>query len=220
MTLAISNVEVIDAVSQKARQSSTRMATIDPAYGGVGDPRVTFDGETVMSVKTYPYIGNTPTPGDRVTMSSIGSGWVITGSLTTPGATKTMKMYHVPVTEPPSFPVTSANIVLGNFTVPYPGWPYRMASISQAYFSAEGPRYLQTRLDLPTGASASRSGLMSVSSILGGGYGQPVGWPLVLATVFTAPQVLLLVAYTSFNAPMVDCWGAQYGGMTILQFPA
>jgi hypothetical protein len=220
MTLAISNVEVIDAVSSKARKSSTRIATVDPSYSGTGDPRITFDGEATMSTKTYPYIGGAPRPGDRVTMSSIGSGWVITGSMTTPGATKTMKTYHVPVVEPPTFPVTAANIVLGNFTVPYPGWSYRLSIIGQAYFSAEGPRYLQARLDSLTGASASRSGLMSVSSVLGGGYGQPVGWPLVLATVFTAPQVVLLIAYTSFNAPMVDCWGAQYGGMTILQFPA
>lgn len=60
------------------------IAVVDPAYNGVGDPKVTFEGETTMSGKTYPYISTIyPRPSDRVILAPVGTSYVIIGSLGT-----------------------------------------------------------------------------------------------------------------------------------------
>lgn len=59
------------------------LATIDPAFTiGSGNPKVTFDGETTMSGKTYAYISSYyPIPGDRVVLAPLGTSYVILGSV-------------------------------------------------------------------------------------------------------------------------------------------
>jgi hypothetical protein len=59
------------------------LATIDPSFAiGSGNPKVTFDGETTMSGKTYAYISSYyPIPGDRVVLAPLGTSYVILGSV-------------------------------------------------------------------------------------------------------------------------------------------
>lgn len=54
--------------------------TIDPAYAG-GRPKVTFDGESVLSTKAFPYVNTyTPTAGDRVMLlRKPGGTWTVVG---------------------------------------------------------------------------------------------------------------------------------------------
>lgn len=59
-----------------------KLATIDPNYVS-GDPRVTFDGESTLSLKRYTVLGSyDPLPGERVLMAAVGqANYVIIGSV-------------------------------------------------------------------------------------------------------------------------------------------
>lgn len=80
---------LLDAVVDDAEQPNTppssadrpiKLAIVDPAYSGVGLPKVTFEGETTMTVKGYPYLEATPVAGSRVALAPIGRGYVILGA--------------------------------------------------------------------------------------------------------------------------------------------
>lgn len=63
-----------------------RRATIDPAYAAASYPgtlpRVTFAGETVLTVKRYAVMGPyRPMPGDDVLMVPVGTTYAIVGAL-------------------------------------------------------------------------------------------------------------------------------------------
>ena len=65
-----------------------RCATIDPAFDIEAGllPKVTFDGESTMSTKRYPYgSGYVPEAGDRVVMLPIGTTYWIVGSVSNHG---------------------------------------------------------------------------------------------------------------------------------------
>lgn len=58
-----------------------KLATVDPAYAA-GRPKITFDGETTLSTKTYPYLASyTPGANDRVLLVQSGHTWVIIGEI-------------------------------------------------------------------------------------------------------------------------------------------
>jgi hypothetical protein len=58
-----------------------RIAVIDPAYAS-GNPKVTFEGESTLSVKQYPYLDSyTPQATNRVVMAPVGTTYVILGAL-------------------------------------------------------------------------------------------------------------------------------------------
>lgn len=63
---------------------SAKIATIDPAYVASSYPgtlpRVTFDGETVLSTRRYASL-YAPTPNDRVVMLPVGTTYVILGKI-------------------------------------------------------------------------------------------------------------------------------------------
>lgn len=59
-----------------------RLATVNPAYGGSGAARVTFDGEATMTTKSYRLVGAAPAAGSRVLMVKVGSSYLILGALT------------------------------------------------------------------------------------------------------------------------------------------
>lgn len=64
-----------------------KLATIDPAYLGSGNPKVTFDGESTLTIKTYVYMGSgKPRAGDRVVMLPVGRSYVIIGVIGSPAA--------------------------------------------------------------------------------------------------------------------------------------
>lgn len=66
-----------------------RLGTVDPAYtaltgypSAIPGPRVTFDGETTLSVKQYPVVGPyIPAPADRVVLVPVGRTYVVVGAL-------------------------------------------------------------------------------------------------------------------------------------------
>lgn len=63
------------------RPRRNRTAKIDPAYAS-GAPKVTFDGESTLSVKTYARLGSyTPAANDRVLMVPVGTTYVIVGKI-------------------------------------------------------------------------------------------------------------------------------------------
>jgi hypothetical protein len=79
------------AAAQASGQSANRpwlIGTIDPAYVASSypgtQPKVTFDGESTLSGKTYKVLapGYWPTAGDRVVLAPVGTTYVIVGSVT------------------------------------------------------------------------------------------------------------------------------------------
>jgi hypothetical protein len=91
-------ISFLDGISGFVRTSTNtsadkpiRIAVIDPAYDGFASPypdgtpaaRVTFEGETVLSGKSYAVAGGyIPTPGARVWLVPIGNSYLITGPVT------------------------------------------------------------------------------------------------------------------------------------------
>lgn len=69
-------------VSNKDSQAAYRLGAIDAAYAS-GRPKIVFDGETVASSRTYPYLASyTPAAGDRVLVAMVGHGGVVLGKIT------------------------------------------------------------------------------------------------------------------------------------------
>ena len=57
-----------------------RFATLDASYSGSGPARVTFDGETTLSTKSYHWVGNSPPrAGTRVFVLPVSTTYVIVG---------------------------------------------------------------------------------------------------------------------------------------------
>lgn len=78
--------QFLDAVQSTPAPPSTdrplKIATVDPAFT-TGLPKVTFDGESDMSAKTYAYTCARPAAGSRVVLAPVGTGYVIIGELGT-----------------------------------------------------------------------------------------------------------------------------------------
>jgi len=57
------------------------LATIDPAYTS-GRPKLVFDGDTVATQKTYPYLASyTPSANHRVLVADIAGTHVVLGRI-------------------------------------------------------------------------------------------------------------------------------------------
>lgn len=80
--------EFLETVAGYTRQSTDgsadrpcRIAVIDPAYSS-GNPKVTFEGESTMSTKGYPFLSSyTPVATDRVVLVPIGTTYLIVGKI-------------------------------------------------------------------------------------------------------------------------------------------
>jgi hypothetical protein len=60
-----------------------RLGTIDPAYTS-GLPRITFDGETILSGRGYPWASPyRPVANDRVVLAPVGRSYLILGGIAT-----------------------------------------------------------------------------------------------------------------------------------------
>jgi hypothetical protein len=58
-----------------------RIATVDPAYT-TGNPKVTFEGESTLSAKGYPFLDSyVPIATDRVVLCPVGTTYMIMGAL-------------------------------------------------------------------------------------------------------------------------------------------
>jgi hypothetical protein len=72
-------VKLISSLNTKEKAFS--LGKIDPAYTS-GRPKVIFDGDTVPSTKTYPYLSSyTPQANDRVLIANVGGSHVIIGKI-------------------------------------------------------------------------------------------------------------------------------------------
>jgi hypothetical protein len=79
----------VDSGSRSSADRPIRLATVDPAYtpwvaypAAPPPARVTFDGESTLSGKAYPYAsGFIPWAGSRVVLVPIGNSYLITGAL-------------------------------------------------------------------------------------------------------------------------------------------
>jgi hypothetical protein len=88
---ALSFLQSVSGFVQSERTSAAdrppRLATVDPAYNPTTFPgtlpRVTFDGEAVMSQKRYAVLGPTyvPSPSERVLLLAVGGTYVIVGPI-------------------------------------------------------------------------------------------------------------------------------------------
>lgn len=75
------------------------LATVDPAYAGSPAlPKITFDGETALTTKTYHYLGQAPNPGSRVLMQPVGSSHIIIGAMD--GAAAAAAHTHLAIPNP------------------------------------------------------------------------------------------------------------------------
>jgi hypothetical protein len=84
----LSSIEgYVSSGPQSSADVPARLAVIDPAYAGVGNPRVTFEGETLVTNRTYAVMSDyQPAAGDRVMMLPVGTTYVIMGSIRNLGA--------------------------------------------------------------------------------------------------------------------------------------
>lgn len=99
---AVQPIAFLDAVAGYVRGGTDgsadkpiKLAVVDPAYdpfsglypGGVNPARVTFEGESTLSAKSYPVAsGYMPQPGNRVFLVPIGTTYLIVGSVTNAAA--------------------------------------------------------------------------------------------------------------------------------------
>jgi len=194
-----------------------RFATVDPSFGSSGNPRVTFDGESVMSTKTYPFINNRPPAGSRVVMEPVGSGWLITGAFG--GAGGLTKAFHLFTAGAIAYvgSTTAANKEICRLTIPDPGWPYYLAVMGQAYIITTGAEYdIQCPIDSVTGLSYSRQALGPTT-----GGKQVFAWPAYGGPITGSHDVLMVAYRISAGTGTLDqIAGPNTGGLTAWIFPA
>ena len=58
-----------------------RFATVDSAYAGTGPARLTFDGESALTNKSYNFAGSPPVAGKRVFVVPVANTYLIMGML-------------------------------------------------------------------------------------------------------------------------------------------
>lgn len=71
----------VESVPEDSSARPVKVGTVDALYNGTGRPKVLFDGETLMGVRTYPWVGRRPIAGDRVVLIPQGHGYVIVGTV-------------------------------------------------------------------------------------------------------------------------------------------
>lgn len=75
--------EFMEIFSSSDQQPSPfRLGKISATYTS-GRPQVLFDGETIASTRTYPYLARyTPAANERVLLAKVGNGWVVIDKVT------------------------------------------------------------------------------------------------------------------------------------------
>ena len=69
-----------DGGETPSQNKPVKLGVIDALYAS-GNPKVLFDGETIMGIRGYPWSGRQPRAGDRVVLLPQGHSYVIIGSL-------------------------------------------------------------------------------------------------------------------------------------------
>lgn len=183
----------ISGAAQPDLPPGSRLATIDPAYNpfvgypaSLPLPRVTFDGETTLSVKQYPVTaGYLPLASDRVLMVPSGRTYVIIGSVTDPSPT-----FHANTTL-----LTSSGIL-----VPLDGAPRARAHLTGNQPAAHDPTFPGNNVSWTSSATVD--------------YNQQVTFSAGAPTVFTIQvpgtyRMLGTVIYAASNV------GLRYAGIIV-----
>lgn len=71
----------VDGPDRSSADRPVKLGTIDALWNGTGNPKVLFDGETLMGVRTYPWVGRRPVPGERAMLAPQGHTYIIVGTL-------------------------------------------------------------------------------------------------------------------------------------------
>lgn len=75
------NRKSVEQQVQNSERNTFRLGRVDPDYSG-GRPSVIFSGETIKSVKKYPYLSSySPKANDKILLASIGNSYVIIGKI-------------------------------------------------------------------------------------------------------------------------------------------
>ena len=71
--------EFAGLIKPKTVESSFALGSVDPAYSA-GNPRILFDGETIVSAKTYSHLANySPAANDRVILAKVSKSYLVLG---------------------------------------------------------------------------------------------------------------------------------------------
>lgn len=72
-------IKIIQQEALKPVDPPFKLGSIDAAYAS-GNPKIQFDGETVVSTKTYPFLSSyQPVTNDRVALLRIGGSYIVIG---------------------------------------------------------------------------------------------------------------------------------------------
>lgn len=203
---------------------TTRIARIDPAWNGQNNPRITFEGETDMSVKTYAFLGAPPSPGDRVVMRSIGDSWVITGLLG--GTIHAIRVFAkspaAAINTPSAVGVTT--VTLCSLVLPDPGYSYRLTAMAQAYWVPEStttPAVTQwdmvVAIDSPDGIAICKQAIGSPNTA-----DQKFSGPNLGATIYTGSHTVYQVLRRipgGGAGRLMSVLSSAYTGMVIFMVP-
>jgi hypothetical protein len=73
--------ELLEIFRKEDKLPAFALGSVDEDYVS-GKPKILFDGETVVSTKTYPYLETyTPTAADRVLLARVGGSYVVLGKV-------------------------------------------------------------------------------------------------------------------------------------------
>jgi len=197
----------------------SRFATVDPAYTGTGDPKVTFDGEATLSQKTYKYMIK-PAASARVVMEPVGSGWIITGPLD--GSTAIVKAVYPWTIGETAF--TGSTTVtpqqVARIDIADPGWPYKLVCFGAGMWNCTTSTwYLAACIDSPTGAHISHYGPQvdpGPNLFQMGAFNSDHDFSDVLTG---AHSVYLMLERKSGTGPLTNIYDANWGGLTVFQVP-
>ena len=78
---AVEFIGIINKMGKSGKKPVFRLGAIPSDYVS-GRPAIIFDGETVATTRTYPYLSSyTPAADDRVLLAMVGNSGVILGKV-------------------------------------------------------------------------------------------------------------------------------------------
>lgn len=114
---------LLDAVAEDAYRPNVppssadramRLAVVDPAYNGTGLPKLTFEGESTMTVKGYPFLEAPPLASSRVLLGPVGRGYGIIGAIGATGPQNALAARVAALEAKALQGVTAGNISVGS----------------------------------------------------------------------------------------------------------
>ena len=213
--------DFLDMVQQFAPdpQKGPMLATVDAAYLGVGNPKVTFDSETGLTTRTYPFLGNTPAAGSRVLMQPAGGSWVIAGAVdgATAGAYKDIKPWELsPVANLTNLTATPSEVC--RVVMSDPGWPYFLCAGGVCTWAVAASTQWDASMVVGTtaGAAISKRAIGNPGALTQNIMGFFMG-----ATVFTGSKTaIMILSRQTGTGAVTTAYDSAFTGGIVLQVPA